>query len=75
MLLRLQNYSFDLVFKSSSQVVIADTLSRAFPPNNRKHSPSEKFAEDVASLVDRDEGDEIATIVASEKVQKIIKTR
>ena len=54
--------------------MIADTLSRAFPANNRKHSPSERFAEDVASLVDRDEGDEIATIVASEKVQTIIKT-
>ena len=74
MLLKLQNYSFDLVFKSSSQVVIADTLSRAFPSNNEKHSPSEKFAEDVASIVDRDKSEEIAAIVASEKVQTIIKS-
>ena len=51
MMLRLQNYSFKLEYKPGTQVVIADTLSRAFPPESR-YSESQEFNENLAALSD-----------------------
>src|SRR2546425_227048 len=71
MLLRLQNYDFNLIYKPGTQLVLADTLSRAYPPGSRANqSASKLFSEDIAMLrgVDNKE-----YIVASEYVQDLIK--
>ena len=74
MLLRLQNYEFDLVFKPGTKVVIADTLSRAFPSRNNESSPSEHFTEDVTAITGQgnDNDEEVAVLIASEKIKKIV---
>lgn len=46
MLLRLQRYDFNLVYTPGSQLVLPDTLSRAFPPSTSGQAP---FTEDIAS--------------------------
>ena len=69
MMLRLQNYQFDMVFQSTSEVIIADTLSRAFPLKNRAQSPSESFSEDVAELQESS----ICYLAASDSTIRIIR--
>ena len=55
MLLRLQNYEFDLVYKPGTQVIIADTLSRAFPVRSSgEPSASEKLPEEVATVTNEE---------------------
>ena len=74
MLLRLQNYDYSLTFKPGTQVIIADTLSRAFPPVYCK-SQSEYFAEDVAAVTNINSGgDETKYIIASSTVQDLIRS-
>jgi len=53
MLLRLQRYRFDLVFRPGSSLVLADTLSRAYPPDDLsdKHFGTQ-FTEELAELID-----------------------
>jgi len=51
MMLRLQNYSFTLKYKPGSQVIFADTLSRAFPPEG-EYSELQHFNEHLAALSD-----------------------
>jgi len=66
MLLRLQNYLINLVYVPGTKVVVADTLSRAFPPlSESQKSESERLTEDVALVKE-------VCIVASPKVQDII---
>ena len=73
MLLRLQNYSFDLIFKPGKEIIVADTLSRAFPARSAKQqaSKSEKFDEEIANL--KSETTEYPIqLIASDKTQSII---
>src|SRR6266516_3134093 len=71
MLLRLQNYDFELIYRPGTQLVLADTLSRAYLPRaDTRGSASELFSEDIAALQDEDKND---YIVASEYVQDLIK--
>ena len=66
MLLRLQNYTFDLIFKPGTEVIVADTLSRAYPAKNNRLSPSENLTEEVATTTSHNEhsNEEIAVLVA-----------
>ena len=81
MLLRLQNYNFNLTFKPGTQVIIADTLSRAFPAKDVK-SESQTFSEEIAAVnedtrrsMTSSESDPINNhIVASATVQNIIRS-
>jgi len=71
MLLRLQNYDINLIYKPGTQLVLADTLSRAYPlGSGRKESASEVFSEDIAMVQGQDKTE---YIVASEYVQDLIK--
>ena len=74
MLLRLQNYTFDLIFKPGTEVIVADTLSRAYPEKNNRLSPSENLTEDVATITGHSENsnEEIAVLVASDNIRKIV---
>ena len=49
MLLRLQRYTYNLTYQPGSQLVIADTLSRAYPP---EPAVKTQFPEDIAALGD-----------------------
>ena len=68
MLLRLQKYSFKLVYKPGSQMVIADTLSRA-PLLDRS---STEFKGDIAALADAEQQD-LLRMVASPATIELIK--
>jgi hypothetical protein len=70
MLLRLQNYDFDLVFKLGSQVVVADTLSRAVPTVS-PNVESTQFNEELC-LVNEEQMFEIK-LVTSDKTLKSIR--
>ena len=54
MMLRLQNYSFNLVYKPGTQVVVADALSRAYPERNTL-SASKQFTEELAFVNEQSE--------------------
>lgn len=51
-MLRLQNYQFDLVHIYGKEAIVSDTLSRAFSKENPTVSASERFSEDVAEVTD-----------------------
>lgn len=68
MLLRLQRYTFELVFRPGSQVVIADALSRAYPPESA--TPT-KFAEELATLVNDEQDEELRMVASPETLQRI----
>ena len=69
MLLRLQRYDFELVFKPGTQVVVADTLSRAYLP---AAGAGTKFTEELAALTD-DEVNAELRMVASEQTIRTLK--
>ena len=56
MLPRLQNYHFQLQYKAGTKIIVADTLSRAFPQlrHDRDKSDSEIFTEELAYIVASD---------------------
>jgi len=56
MLLRLQRCTFEFVFRPGSQVVIADALSRAYPPESA--TPT-KFADELATIVNNEQDAEL----------------
>ena len=70
MWLRLQRYDFELVFKPSNEMVMADTLSRAFPP---VATESTAFPEDVAALstVDADQMDDLKMVASANTIAMI----
>jgi hypothetical protein len=69
MLLRLQRYDFDLIYRPGSKVIIADTLSRAYPAVSPK-SASENFNADIANMSNSTEP---LSVVASDYVVKLIR--
>jgi hypothetical protein len=70
MWLKLQRYDFDLVIKTSSQVLLADTLSRSYPPTPVEGTV---FDEELAALTAVDEQDKELQMVASPETINIIK--
>ena len=54
MLLRLQRYTYELIYRSGSQLELADTLSRAYSPNDVSHKTAE-FTEELAALMDAEQ--------------------
>jgi len=66
MLLRLQRYDFSLVYKPGTQIVIAGTLSRAFPENSAIQTP---FAAEIATLVDAEQVNEFEMIASNKTIQ------
>lgn len=67
MLLRLQRYNFELVYRPGPQMLIADMLSRASSDVTDKHDKS-KLYDELAAL-----GDEAADHVASQQTIDMIK--
>ena len=72
MWLKLQRYDFDLVIKTSSQLLLADTLSRAFPP---AVTETTSFPEELAALstVDADQMSELKLIASTGTIELINK--
>jgi hypothetical protein len=68
MLLRLQKYDFDLIYTPGSQLVIPDTLSRAFQPSTSGQAP---FTEDIATM---DEHVASLRLVASENTISLLRS-
>jgi len=70
MWLQLQRYDFDLVFRPSSQMILADTLSRAFP---QAGSNETEFPEELAALstVDADQLSELRMVASAATVELI----
>lgn len=68
MLLRLQRYNFDLIYSPGSQLVLPDTLSRAFPPSTAGQAP---FTEDIATV---DEHIAALRLVASENTISLLRS-
>ncbi len=72
MLLRLQRYTFDLVYRPGSSLVLADTLSRAYPPAD----PSDKhlgtrFTEEIAELMDDEQLQELRMVASQRTIDAL----
>jgi len=70
MLLRLQSYDFDLVYIPGSQLIIPDTLSRAFVPH--KSGQDSDRLEELAMLADEEQLQDLR-LVASDSTINMIK--
>lgn len=53
MLLRLQKYTFKLVYKPGKHLYIADTLSRAYEPASVTHSSTDSMHDEVCAITRR----------------------
>ena len=64
MILRLQRYDFELVYQQGGQTILADTLSRAFPPTAK----DTKFPDEVAALstMDTEQAADVQMIVSAD---------
>jgi hypothetical protein len=69
MLLRLQRYNYTLVYRPGSELVLADTLSRAYPtmPADYKSETATDCWEEIAELDDDDPSLQHLQMVASKK--------
>jgi len=67
MLLRLQKYSFKLVYKPGSQMVISDTLSRS----SLLDRSSTEFKGDIAALADAGQQDLLHTVASPATIELI----
>jgi hypothetical protein len=70
MLLRLQRYSYDLVWKPGSMMILPDTLSRAYPLTNTEGT---LFDEELASLasVNTEQMAELKMVASAETIGRI----
>jgi hypothetical protein len=68
MLLRLQRYTIQLVFKPSSEVIVAECLSRVYPANSALPM---KFEEELAILIDDQQAAEIRMVASKEALDRI----
>ena len=71
MLLRLQIYSFNLISKPGKEIIVADTLSRAFPA--RSAQQQKEFDEEIANL-NSETTESPVQLIASDKTQRIIRS-
>lgn len=71
LLLRLQRYDYDLVYIPSSQLILADTLSRAYPPTTGECT---SFPEELAALstVDADQMSELKMIASTDTIARLM---
>ena len=72
MLLRLQRYDFELTYRRGSEVIAADTLSRAAPaaPESRATDDSTHFYEELAAL-DQQQLDELRMVASDGTIREI----
>jgi hypothetical protein len=70
MLLRLQRYTFDLVYRPGSTLVLPDTLSRAYPPVAASDKQAE-FPEELAALMDSEQLQELQMVASQRTVDAI----
>jgi len=73
MLLQLQCYTFELVYRPGSELVLADTLSRAYPPADAsgvKPTASE-FTEQLAALMDDEQLEELRMVASQRTIDAI----
>jgi hypothetical protein len=70
MLLRLQRYSYDLIFTPGSKLILPDTLSRACPPNDGDTSANE-FPEELIALIDEQQMDELRMVASQTTIDMI----
>ena len=71
MLLRLQRYNYDLVYKPGSKVVLADALSRAYPP----HKPGEtitEFPAEIAALMEEQQMAELTLVASDQTIRSLM---
>lgn len=70
MFLKLQRYSFELLIRTSGQVLLADTLSRAFPATATE---STAFPDELAALatVDADQMSELTMVASADTIKRI----
>ena len=77
MLLRLQRYKYELVYRPGTELLIADTLSRAYPEVNKPEIKISRngctFWEELAELVDNESGSHLE-LVANPKTIAMLKT-
>ena len=71
MLLRLQRYSYQLIYKRGCDLILADTLSRAFAEGETSVT---KFTEEIASLerADEEQMSELKMIASADTVARLI---
>jgi RNase H-like domain found in reverse transcriptase/Reverse transcriptase (RNA-dependent DNA polymerase)/Integrase zinc binding domain len=73
MLLRLQRYTYTLVYTPGSQVILADTLSRAYPPpapNDTSYGAT--FTEEIAELKDDQQLQELSLVASQETINALL---
>ena len=70
MLLRLQRYSYDLIFTPGSKLILPDTLSRACPPNDSDTSANE-FPEELIVLIDEQQMDTLRMVASQRTINMI----
>ena len=63
LLLRLQRYTFNLAYRPGSELVLADTLSRAFAPADPTDE-STQFTEELATLIDEKQLQELRAVAS-----------
>jgi len=73
MLLRLQRYNYDLVYRPETQLVLADTLSRAYPPATPidQQKSATTFWEELAELDMEDQMAELRMVASSATIEKL----
>ena len=70
LLLRLQRYTFNLVYRPGSELVLADTLSRAYAPADPTDE-STQFTEDLATLIDGEQLQELRAVASQRTLDAI----
>ena len=72
MLLRLQRYTIDLVYVPGSSMVLADTLSRAYPPaDTGSKNVGTEFTEEMAALSDNEQLQELRMVASQRTIDNI----
>ena len=70
MLLRLQRYTFDLIYRPGSELVLADTLSRAYPSLDTSERHAE-LTEELARLTDDEHLHELRTVASQKTIDAL----
>ena len=70
MLLRLQRYTFELVYRPGTELVLADTLSRAYPPADTTDSHT-VFTDELATLADDEQMQALRTVASQRTIDAI----
>jgi len=70
MLLRLQRYTFELVYRPGSELVLADTLSRAYPPADATDLNAE-VTDELAALTDGEHKQTLRTVASQRTIDDI----